>query len=87
MWLIHKTSSEEGWHIPQENQQGICPLLVFVKDGGAWKTKLWMSNETHIRPKNHAEGVKDNYDMVQRGFLLGFIKNQITMKECLQCNH
>ena len=51
MWLVHNTSGEEGWYIPQENQRGICPLLVFVKDKGIWRTKLWISNETRIRPK------------------------------------
>ena len=86
MWLVHNTSGEEGWHIPQVNQPVICPLLVFVKDGGLWRTKLWMTNETRIRPKNHAEEVKDDYDMVQRGFMLGFTKTQITMKRCLQCS-
>lgn len=84
MWLVHKTSGEEGWHICQENQQEICPLLVFVKDGGIWRTKLWMSDETYIRAKNYDEEVKDDYDMIQRGFLLGFTKTQITMH--LQCS-
>ena len=87
MWLVHKTSGETGWHIPQENQQGICPLLVFIEDGKIWRTKLWMNNEIRIRPENHAEEVKDNYDMVQRGFLLGFTKKQINMKRCSQCNN
>ncbi len=86
MWLVHNTSGEEGWYIPQIHQPVICPLLVFVKDGGIWRTKLWMSNEIHIRPKNHAEEVKDDYDMVQRGFLLGFTQTQLTMKGCLQCS-
>ena len=86
MWLVHNTSGEEGWHIPQGNQRCPCPLLVFVKDGGIWKTKLWMSNETRIRPKNHVEEVKDDYDMIQRGFLLGFTKTQLTKKKCLQCS-
>jgi len=86
MWLVHNTSGEEGWYIPQANQQGICPLLVFVKDGGIWRTKLWMTNEIRIRPKNHVEEVKDDYDMIQRGFLLGFTKTQLTKKRYLLCS-
>ncbi len=86
MWLVHNISGEEGWHIPQENQREPCPLLVYVEEEGIWRTKLWMTNETRIRPKNHAEEVKDDYDMIQRGFLLGFTKTQRTKKRCLQCS-
>lgn len=86
MWLVHNTSDEEGWHIPQENQREPCSLLVYVEEGGIWRTKLWMSNETRIRPKNHAEEIKDDYDMIQRGFRLGFTKKQLNMKRCSPCS-
>ncbi len=85
MWHVHLLTNEEGWHIPQLHSHQDSPLLVFVQDGGIWKTKYWMSNETRICAKNHAEEIKDNYDMIQRGWKLGFATSQLTQKECSQC--
>ena len=63
------------------------PPISFCKGWRNLENKtLWMSNETRIRPKNHVEEVKDDYDMIQRGFLLGFTKTQLTKKKCLQCS-
>ena len=59
MWLIHNVTCEEGWHICQENQREPCDLAVFVKDGSAWKMKLWPSQQTRIRAKNFDEQVED----------------------------
>ena len=87
MWLVHTSTNEEGWHIPQVYLQDPNPLLVFVHDGGVWKTKYWMSNETRIRAKNHAEEIQDNYDMVQRGWKLGFTESQLTQNHCVQCKN
>ncbi len=91
MWLVNTLTNEEGWNIINHNlhQQWPCPLLVFVQNGGAWKTKLWMSNEVRIRAKNHAEEIRDNYDMIQRGFRLGVTMHECTIERCLQCesNH
>ncbi len=88
MWLVNILTNEEGWNIVNYNlhQQLPCSLLVFVQDGGAWRTKLWMSNETRIRAKNHSEEIRDNYTMIQSGFTLGFAKEQLTMQRCLQCD-
>jgi hypothetical protein len=87
MWLVHRLTEEEGWHITQENQKEPCPLLVFVRTGSAWKTKYWMSDETRICAKNHSEEIRDNYAMIQSGFTLGFHKSQYNMKKCPQCDH
>lgn len=82
MWLINLLTNEEGWYIPQANQQQHCPLLVFVKDGGIWKTKQWMSNQIRIRARNYTEEIKDNYDMIQSGFRWGFSNFQLKMERC-----
>jgi hypothetical protein len=71
MWLINTTTEEEGWHICQGSQKEPCDLLVFVKEGGIWRTKLWRSEETCIRAKNHEEESLDSLVMLQSGFLLG----------------
>jgi hypothetical protein len=55
MWLVHNLTGEQGWHICQENQSEPCELAVFVKEGGAWKMKLWPSQQTSIRAKNYHE--------------------------------
>ena len=59
MWLIHNLSGEQGWHICQENQREPCRLAVFVKEGGAWKMKLWPSQDTTVRAKNCNEDMDD----------------------------
>jgi hypothetical protein len=64
MWLIHNHTGEEGWHICQENQREPCDLAVFVKDGGAWKMKLWPSRQTSIRAKNYNQQVQDASNMI-----------------------
>lgn len=71
MWLIHNTTKEEGWYICQVHQREPCKLLIFVKEGGIWRMKLWESDETEIRAKNYAEEREDDYQMKQSGFLLG----------------
>jgi hypothetical protein len=63
MWLIHRITKEEGWHICQENQTEPCNLLVFVKEEGFWRMKLWKSEETYIRAKNYSEQMKDEFGM------------------------
>ncbi len=70
MWLIHKATGEEGWHICQANQREPCNLLVFLKVGGSWKTELWKSEETRIRAKNNAEEVADEIRIRESGFSL-----------------
>ena len=85
MWLIQKETGEKGWHICQENQREPCALLVFVKDGGIWRTKLWNSKETTICPKNHKEEVEDSYAMRNSGFSLGMSTKEGTFPTCSQC--
>ncbi len=87
MWLVNTITNEEGWQILADNlyQEWPCQLLVFVPYGGAWKTKLWSSEHVDMRAKNHAEEIRDNYAMIQRGFKLGFTKFQLTQEYCLQC--
>jgi hypothetical protein len=63
MWLIHNLTGEQGWHICQENQKEPCSLAVFVKEGNAWRMKLWPSQQTSIRAKNFNEQVKDDLAM------------------------
>jgi len=70
MWLIHTETGEEGWHICQQNQNQTSDLLVFIKEGGHWKTKLWKSTETHIRAKNHTEHLADASAMSAAGFFV-----------------
>lgn len=74
MWLINIITSEEGWHITQENLREPSRLLVFVKDGGVWRTNLWMSNETRIRAENYAEELVDDANMFNAGFRIGASK-------------
>jgi hypothetical protein len=81
MWLVNLLTNEEGWHIPQIYQKEPSPLLVFIKDGNIWKTKLWTSTETRIRAKNRAEETKDDYDMIQSGFTLGFTRNHFNINK------
>lgn len=64
MWLVHNVTGEEGWHICQENQRGPCNFAVFVKDGGAWRLKMWPPQQVHIRAKTHAEHLQD-YSKIQ----------------------
>jgi hypothetical protein len=70
MWLRHLTTEEEGWHICQENQREPCDLLVFVKEGGAWRVKLWKSADTEIRAESHKEEMKDAEAMKSLGLPL-----------------
>ncbi len=88
MWLVNNLTNEEGWNIIGGNvyQRWPCPLLVFVQEGGAWKTKYWMSDNVRIRAQNHAEEIRDNFAMIQSGFRLGFTKKQLTMARCPQCD-
>jgi hypothetical protein len=72
MWLINKVTGEVGWHICQENQKQVADLLVFVKEGGAWRTKLWASSHTSMRAKTHSETLKDDLEMKAAGFKLGW---------------
>jgi hypothetical protein len=86
MWLINNITGEEGWHICQLYSKQDSSLLVFVKEGGIWRTKLWNNQDTRIRAKNHAEEVRDDYAMIQSGFFIGTVKDQRNMKECAQCD-
>ena len=71
MWLVHTLTGEEGWHICQENQRHPCRVLVFLKEGGAWKTSLWNSQDTRIRASTYSEERRDALAMRESGFLLG----------------
>ena len=71
MWLVH-SSGEEGWYIPQTNQQEPCDRLVFVRTSeNGWKVKLWKNTQTRIRAKNQEEELQDMAAIRSAGFLLG----------------
>ena len=71
MWLVHKETGKNGWHICQQNIKQQADLLVFVRAGGAWRTEMWCSDKTAIRPKNYAEEKVDDAEMLRQGFWMG----------------
>ncbi len=68
MWLVNLETNEEGWYCMQLDQKEPCHYLVFVKDGGCWKTKLWDSSKTKLRAKDHDEAMNDVENMKSIGF-------------------
>ncbi len=71
MWLVYKETGVQGWHICQQNIKQNAELLVFVRDGGVWRTAMWPANRVAIRPKNYAEEKVDDADMLRQGFWMG----------------
>jgi hypothetical protein len=69
MWLVNLETNEEGWHSKQLDQKEPCDYLVFVKDGGCWKTKLWDCRKIKLRAKDHDEAMNDVENMKSIGFL------------------
>jgi hypothetical protein len=70
MWLVNVETNEEGWYSRQLDQKEPCEYLVFVKDGGCWRTKLWDSSKTKLRAKDDNEAMNDNKHMISIGFFI-----------------